>query len=85
MTYKEIFESALGRYTENFNETEVQNELDEVYKKALAFDKICEKMSDYYDSTETELGTEYDFDSEGFGEYVEEHIRLEFDLESEDE
>lgn len=30
MTNKEIIEAALGRYTEDFNETEVQKELDEM-------------------------------------------------------
>ena len=53
--------------------------------KIEAFNEILDKMNDYYDVYETSEGREYTFFSEGFGEWVEEHIVHFYSLkESED-
>ena len=74
MTYNKAIE--IIKNAQNYSMVDIREAeqvLDEMVDKAKAFDRIIERVFDYYEVYEGEI-TEYGFDAENFGEWVEEYI-----------
>ena len=69
---KEEFNTSLFKEVMDNRQRVPKKELDKM--KIAAFDRILEKSLNFYETYDTVEGTEYDFDSESFGEWVEEYI-----------